>query len=117
MSAGILDRRVQFRRVAVGDDGFNSSRAWDLETPANNNLGSPVWASKTDIRDEERWRAGEVGATISTRFVINSSPFSRGVTPMDRLVCDGVIYEISGMKEIGGRRKRLEITAAARADQ
>ncbi len=110
MAAGKLDRRVQFLRAGTCDDGFAEI---DRDFVS---LGNPVWAERTDINDSERWRAGEVGAVITTRFIINSSQFSRGITPKDRLVCDGVTYEISGIKEAGGRRKRLEITAAARAD-
>lgn len=107
--AGDLDRRVQFRRATLVDDGFQEVETWD-------NHGSPVWASKTDVSDGERWRAGEVGASITSRFVVRSSTFSRDLTPKDRLVCEGREYDITGIKEIG-RRDRLEITASARADQ
>lgn len=107
--AGDLDRRVQFHRAALTDDGYTAA----AETWAD--LGSPVWASKADISDGERWRAGEVQAHITTRFRVRWSAFSAGITPKDRLVCGGVTYDISGIKEIG-RRELLEITAAARAD-
>ncbi|MCB2130805.1 MAG: head-tail adaptor protein [Rhodobacteraceae bacterium] len=109
MNAGRLDRRLQFQRATLSDDGFGS-----VEVFASH--GSPVWASKKDVSDAERWRAGEVSAIISARFVLRSSAFSRGLTPNDRLVCDGVTYEISGIKEIA-RRQWIEITASARADR
>jgi SPP1 family predicted phage head-tail adaptor len=107
--AGQLDRRVQFRRATLADDGYTTA----AETWAD--LGAPVWASKADISDGERWRAGEVQAHITTRFRVRWSTFSAGITPKDRLVCAGVTYDISGIKEVG-RRELLEITAAARAD-
>lgn len=107
--AGDLDRRVQFRRATLVDDGFQQVETWG-------NHGNPVWASKTDVSDGERWRAGEVGASITTRFVVRSSTFTRDLTPKDRLICDGPEYDISGIKEIG-RRDRLEITASVRVDQ
>lgn len=107
--SGKLDRRIQFRRYALSDDGFTQVEAWA-------NHGSPVSASKKDISDQERWRAGEIAAHISCRFVVRSSAFARDITPKDRLVHDGTEYDISGIKEIG-RRDRLEITAAARIDQ
>lgn len=105
-----LDRRVQFRRAALVDNGLE-----EVETFANH--GSPVWASKADVSDGERWRSGEVQAHITTRFQVRYSAFSAGLTPKDRLVCEGMEYDISGIKEVGPRRTRLEITAAARADR
>lgn len=110
MASGRRDRRVQFQRAGETDDGFTTVKTTHVD------YGNPVWASKTDIQDAERWRAGSVGATITTRFEINSSEFTRGLTPKDRLTCASVSYDISGIKETGGRRKHLEITASARAD-
>jgi len=109
MSAGKLDRRIQFRRYSEADDGYSLAETWA-------DHGSPVWASKADLSDGEKWRAGEVAASVTTRFIIRSSTFSRGVTPKDRLVCDGETYEISGIKEGKGRKRWLEITCATRAD-
>lgn len=108
MQAGNLDRRVQFRRAALTDDGFGSVETWA-------DLGSEVWAAKADIPDGERWRAGAVAASVTTRFQLRWSGFSTGITPKDRLVCEGREYDITGIKEIG-RREGLEITANARAD-
>lgn len=108
-AAGDLDRRVQFRRANLVDNGL--SRA-----PVFADFGSPVWASKADVSDGERLRAAEVQASITTRFRVRWSPFSTGITPKDRLVCEGVEYDISGIKEIG-RREFREITANARADK
>lgn len=108
MQAGPLDRRIQFRRAGIGDDGLSASEAWA-------DYGSPVWASKADISDGERWRAGEVAAHVTTRFQVRWSLFTAGITPKDRLVCEGRTYDITGIKEIG-RRERIEITTAARTD-
>lgn len=106
---GDLDRRVQFRRAGLSDDGFQESEVF-------RNHGSCVWASKIDASDGERVRAAQVQATITTRFVVRWSPFTVELTPKDRLVCEGVEYDISGIKERGTRHEFLEITAAARAD-
>jgi SPP1 family predicted phage head-tail adaptor len=108
MQAGPLDRRVQFRRANMIDDGLSKAEAW-LDH------GSPVWAAKADVSDGERWRAGEVAAHITTRFRVRWSLFMAGITPKDRLTCEGREYDISGLKEIG-RREGIEITAAARVD-
>lgn len=109
MEAGKLDRRVQFRRSFPRDDGFQPVETWDSH-------GTPVWAAKRDVSDRERMAAQEVSATITTRFQVRWSSFTAGITPKDRLTCEGVEYDITGIKEIG-RRDALEITASARADQ
>lgn len=110
MIAARLDRRVQFRRSALSDDGFTSgAEAWA-------DHGGTISAQRNDISDGERWRAGEVGASITARFTVRSSGFTRAITPKDRLICDGREYDIVGIKEIG-RNRFLEITAAARADR
>lgn len=104
-----LDRRVQFRRATVTTGGFGQVETWV-------NHGSLEPASKKDISDGERWRAGEVQAHITTRFHVRWSTFTSGITPKDRLTCEGRDYDISAIKELD-RRRTLEITAAARADQ
>lgn len=109
MQAGRLDRRVQFRRATMAHDGLASVETWA-------NYGSAQWAEKTDISDGEKWRAGSVGASVTTRFRVRWSTVMSELTPKDRLVCDGRDYDIVGIKEIG-RRNSLEITAAARIDQ
>lgn len=107
--AGDLDRRVQFRRATLTDSGLSKTEVFA-------NHGSPVWASKFDVSDSERLRAAEVQANITARFRIRWSTFAAGITAKDRLVCAGVEYDISGIKEIGFHEFR-EITASARADR
>ena len=106
---GSLDRRVQFQRASLSDDGFG-----EVATYANH--GTPIWAGKMDLSDGERWRAGEVAANITTRLLVRHSSFTSALTPNDRAVCEGVTYEITGIKEAKGRRQWLEVTCAARAD-
>lgn len=108
LPAGLFDRKLQFRRAALVDDGFSSVETWS-------NLGAAVWASKADISDGERWRAGAVAASVSARFRVRWSNLSSGITPADRLVCDGREYDIANIKELG-RKVGFEITASARAD-
>ena len=102
------DRRVQFERYTASDDGFGQVQDWAAH-------GSPVPAEKRDVSDAERMRASEVQAHITSRFRVRSSAFTRDLSPKDRLTCEGLVYDISGIKELD-RRRTLEITAAARAD-
>lgn len=108
MNAGSLDRRIQFRRKTLTSDGMGYAETWA-------NHGQPVPASKTDISDGERWRAGEVQAHVTTRFVVRWSVFAADINPSDRLNLDGRGYDIFGVKELG-RKQWIEITAAARND-
>lgn len=108
MRAERLDRRVQFRRATLADDGFGMVESWV-------DYGGPIHAHRAFLSDGERWRAAQVQATATARFTVRYSPFSAGITPKDRLICEGVEYDITGVKEIG-RREWVEITAAARAD-
>lgn len=105
MDAGKLDRRVQFLRAVMSDDGYQ--KRWGDHAPH----GAPVWASKRDISDRERFMAAMVTTQAETRFQVRWSAFTADVTSRDRLICEGVTYGISGTKEIG-RREGIEITAA-----
>jgi SPP1 family predicted phage head-tail adaptor len=108
--AGDLDRIVQFRRATIGSGPFGATETWA-------DHGDPHPASKRDISDAERQRAGEVQAHVTTRFVVRWSAFMAAITPKDRLVCEGRTYEIAGIKEADGRRQWIELTCAARNDQ
>lgn len=112
MSAGKMDRKIRLLRFGVG-------------SPATNEFNEPVgawgelaavWAEYTPVSDGERWRAGEVMAQITARFRIYWSSAVSDLNPKDRLEFDGDTFEIHGVKEVG-RRKYLEITAAARLDK
>ncbi|MGY9045997.1 MAG: phage head closure protein [Rhodobacterales bacterium] len=111
MNAATLDRRVQFRRAVLVDDGYGQVEQWQ-------DHGAPVFAAKRDISDAERWNAGQVQASITTRFTVRWSGFTADIDPTDRLTCEGREYEITGIKETPDRRRRmLELTCSAWADQ
>jgi SPP1 family predicted phage head-tail adaptor len=112
MTASKLDRIVRFERATYGDDGFgNVVTGW---AP----YGGPVWALRQDVSDRERFLAGQVQASITTRFQVRSTEFTRGITPADELLCEGQRFNITGITEAAkyGRRQLIEITAEARAD-
>lgn len=105
MRAGSLDRRIQFQRFSMVDDGTSSVKTWA-------DHGNPVWASKADLKDWELLRAEGVSASLTARFKVRSTEFTRGLTAKDAVNYRGISYEIFGIKELG-RNTILEITAGA----
>jgi head-tail adaptor len=107
--AGDLDRRLQFRRLTRTETALGSTETWG-------DHGAAVWGSRADLRDSEKIAAGQVMATLASRFVVRASDFTRAITPKDRFACDGREWEVVGVKEGPGRRQWIEITATSRAD-
>lgn len=106
MNAGQLDRRIQVQRFTeTGTSALNSP----LEDWAD--LGAPIAAQRRDLSDAERESAGKWDNALVTRFVVRASPFTRAIRRTDRLVHDGLTFEITGIKEVPPGRAFLEITA------
>ena len=61
-------------------------------------------------------RAAQVGASVTTRFVVRFDSLTKTLTAADRIVYDGKVYAISGLKETEGRRDGIEITASTGTD-
>ncbi|HWJ88516.1 MAG TPA: phage head closure protein [Pelagibacterium sp.] len=108
IDAGSLDRRIALERYGVTRDEWNNPIEGWAEL-------AKVWAEKRDVSDTERLRGAEVGSTLTTRFVIRWNKKVTDLNTKDRLTCDGLIYGVVGVKELG-RREYIEITAAARSD-
>jgi len=110
MRAGKLDRRVQFLRKVIIPGALDDREKFEAH-------GSPVFASKKDVSDGEKWGGGDIAATISCRFVVRYSSFTADISPKDRLRSDDATYGIVGIKEVGSRRTYLEISAIRRLDK
>lgn len=108
MLAGALDRRIQFLRAPMVDDGL-STRPGEFV-----NLGTPVWGSRKDISDGEKAAAGSTYGEVSARFVVRATSFTRTITTKDMLTEGGRRFHILGMKELG--RDGFEFTATTRTD-
>lgn len=103
-----LDRRVQFYRFTLVDDGFQSREVFAAH-------GASEPANRADASTREQMLAMQVQANITTRFTVRSSLFTRDITPKDKLASEGQFYDITGVRQVG-RKQWLEITAAARSD-
>lgn len=110
MNAGEMDRLVTILRPAGADDGL--AEVDGVLAP----FLTDIWAAKRDASDGERLKAAELGAALTARFRVWWSPEAATINGRDRLLCEGVTYDIGGVKEIG-TRDGLEITASARTDQ
>lgn len=100
------DRAVQFLRAEVVDDGFQT-RQGDYRPH-----GPRCWAAKSEISDAEKFSAGSVVPSLQARFRLPWSSFAAGIAHTDRISCEGRVYAIVGIKEIG-RRAALEFTTAS----
>lgn len=107
LNAGKLDRRITLIRMG----GENTPLGWE---PAEVDIGK-VWASRKDVSDREMAAAGAIQGITASRFVVRSSTLTRGLKPEDRLREGGLMFEITGIKEIG-RNFQIEISAQARMD-
>ena len=108
VTAGDLRRRVQVLRWnASAPDGFGG------EVGEYEELGTPIPAHRADVSDGERWHAGRLEGELVSRFTVRASTFTRGIRRTDRLLHEGVEYEIDGIKQVGDGRAFLEITAWA----
>lgn len=104
---GDLNRRIQFQRATLNDDGLGVSETWV-------DHGIRIRAQKRDVSSAEQAQAASVGMTITTRFVVWASSFTRAITAEDRVVCEGVTYDIVGILELAADRRYLQITGAVR---
>lgn len=103
MKAGILDRRLTVQRLTTGtpDEYGVPSMSWtDVRT---------VWARVTPDSEDENYKLGVNEAFVLVKV---QARWFAGLTTTDRLVIDGRVFDIRGIREIG-RREGLEIKAKA----
>ncbi len=111
ISTGELDRRISIERLSdIGRNAFNEP----VEKWAS--IGS-FWARRRDASDGERQASGTIDSFLLSRFVVRSNSVTRTVTPVDRIVHGGAIWNIKGVKEADeGRFRFVEITAVRDTD-
>lgn len=104
MSAGALDQLVTFQRFTrTADGGGGFTEAW-----ADLPLNATVWANARAKSGRESMTDGQTAAT----FVVVFTVYNRDdVTELDRIVWEGVNYNIRGILREGGRALMLKIEA------
>jgi SPP1 family predicted phage head-tail adaptor len=103
-----FDTRITILIPVISYNEFNES----IETFQEFSI---VWASRKDATTSESLRASEIGSKLSARFVIRWSAMSARIDTRFRIAHSGQAFDITGVRAIG-RRDRIEIDAAARAE-
>lgn len=108
VAAGNLDRRVDvLRQVQTGVDSLNAPViAWQVVRT--------VWAARVAKAESEGFD-DTTRQRIARRTVTFSMRFTTDLHETDRLQCEGVTYNIVGIREIGFR-DALEVAAEAGAE-
>lgn len=104
VAAGTLDRRLIIRKAA-----FTRDAATNEEIPTWATLRQ-VWGTKIAKGESETIEAGALGANRVVTFRVR---YMADVTERDRINCEGLEYDIRGIREVG-RREGLELTCEAR---
>lgn len=105
LGAGRYDRRVTFQRATTARSplGGKTASAWT-------DLGSRQANVLFGTGAERRSAAVEQGTQAAT-FRLRLDSLTRTVTDQDRLTCEGLTYDITGLAPIG--RTEIEITGVA----
>lgn len=106
--SGDMNRRITLQRATVERNSFNE----EIETWGTL---ATVWARKHDVSAAEAFRAQEVGAQLTARFRIRYSDTVATLNPRDRLIFNGLTYNITGVREKDMNRW-LEVDCVARDD-
>lgn len=106
MQPAKYDRKITFERgVASAPNALN-------EVDLNWVAFGQVWARRSDVRDAERVAAGRAISEAMARFTVRNSALVRSVTSQDRIVSNGEVWRIDGLKQVGDRAgDDIEITA------
>lgn len=101
---GQMDQRITLqRRVATADGGGGETHDW-----ADYTHNATVWAHVVAKAGRESTQEGRMTAAFTVLFHIHNR---RDIDPRDRIVWQGVTYNIRGIRDEGGRALRLVIEA------
>jgi SPP1 family predicted phage head-tail adaptor len=95
---GSMDYRITFQEKVVGVNESNEDEEEGWENIATN---PTVWASKDDRSGNESYRADKLTDYQNTTFVCR---YRTDITPKNRLVCEGIPYDIISIQDVSRRR-------------
>jgi SPP1 family predicted phage head-tail adaptor len=102
--AGQMDQRITLQRLARTADGYGGfTDAW-ADYPTN----ARVWAKVMAKAGRESMVDGRMAATFTVLFEIYNRT---DIDPRDRIIWDGVTYNIRGLRLEGSQRQKLVIEA------
>jgi SPP1 family predicted phage head-tail adaptor len=102
-AAGKMDRRISIQRlVQTGVSELNEPIFSYQEVRI-------VWGAKIHKSEDEKFASGQ---RYAVRVVTFQTHYMPDLTETDRLVSEGVTYDVKGIRELG-RREGLEIAAEA----
>jgi head-tail adaptor len=104
IAAGGLSRRCRFERRALSNAG-----AGEVVADAYAHLVT-VWGALAMQRAREQLAHGQIEASASGVLKVRRSTLTSGITPDDRVVIDGVVYNIRGIVDPAEARVYLEMT-------
>lgn len=106
MRAGSLTERVAVEEpLTTQDDTGEEITTW---SPV-----ASVWGAVEPLTGREKLQAGQVGATMDTRFRIRWTPAMERINAKWRLTHDEVIYNIVSVAQVGMARREIEIMATS----
>lgn len=96
---------IVIERPTVDETGVEPVTTW--------NPLATVWAELKDVSAGEAFRAQQVGATLTTRFLVRWNPTTAGIRASDRIQCDGQVFNITGSRVTASRRVEIDAARAA----
>jgi len=110
MQPGKLDQLITLQRFTETSDGIGGvTRTW-----ANFAAHPQIWANVRAKAGKEGMDEGRISATFTVLFTIHNR---RDIEPTDRILWQGVPYNIRGIRDEGGRAMRLTIEAERGVNQ
>ncbi|MER9493439.1 phage head closure protein [Mesorhizobium sp. M0320] len=107
MRIGTMNRRlIILRRVETGTDLLNSP-VFEWQT------WRTVWAEKIHKKENEQF-SPDLHQRYAVRLVIFRIRYLADISEVDRVECEGVTYDIKGLRELGFR-DGTEITAESQS--
>lgn len=101
-AAGSLNTRIVVQRATTGDDGYgNVITGWAYLLT--------VWANVRETPGKETVAAGRLEASRTATIRIRASSDAKAITPADRVLARGQIWNIRSIAAVDDGRSLLEL--------